>query len=58
MSSSVPTSASSPGRLLAEQMSAKLGVPVLDGVVCGLMVAEGLVKAGYSTSKIRRYKPC
>lgn len=43
---------------MAEKLSAKLGVPVLDGIVCGLMVAEGLVKAGYSTSKIRRYKPC
>ena len=42
---------------MAEEMSAKLGVPVLDGIVCGLIVATGLVKAGYTTSKIRRYKP-
>ena len=42
---------------MAEKMSAKLGVPVLDGIVCGLIVATGLVKAGYTTSKIRRYKP-
>jgi len=37
-------------------MSKKLGVPVLDGVVCALIVASGFVKAGLSTSKIRRYR--
>ena len=41
---------------MAEKMSAKLGVPVLDGVVSALIIATGLVKAGYTTSKIRRYK--
>ena len=41
---------------LAPSMSKKLGVPVLDGVVCALIVASGLVKAGMSTSKIRRYR--
>lgn len=40
---------------LASSMSEKLGVPVLDGVVCALIIASGLVKAGLSTSKIRRY---
>ena len=39
-----------------EKMSAELGVPVLDGVVSALIIATGLVKAGYTTSKIRRYK--
>jgi len=39
-----------------KRMSEKLGVPVLDGIVCALIVATGLVKAGYSTSKIRRFK--
>ena len=34
----------------------KLGAPVLDGVVCALIIASGLVKYGVSTSKIRRYK--
>ena len=34
----------------------KLGVPVLDGIHCALMMAVGCVKAGYTTSKIRRYK--
>ena len=41
---------------MSEQMSAELGVPVLDGVVSALIIATGLVKAGYTTSKIRRYK--
>lgn len=41
---------------LAPSMSKKLGVPVLDGVVCALIVASGFVKAGLSTSKIRRYR--
>lgn len=30
-------------------------VPVLDPIVCALIIASGLVKANYSTSKIRRY---
>lgn len=30
-------------------------VPVLDSVVCALIIASGLVKANYSISKIRRY---
>lgn len=30
-------------------------VPVLDPIVCALVIASGLVKSNYSTSKIRRY---
>ena len=41
---------------MSEKMSAELSVPVLDGVVSALIIATGLVKAGYTTSKIRRYK--
>jgi len=41
---------------LGDTLQDKLGVPVLDGVVCGLIIAEGLVRASYSTSKICRYK--
>lgn len=41
---------------MSEKMSAELGIPVLDGVVSALIIATGLVKAGYTTSKIRRYK--
>jgi len=40
---------------LNKSMSEELGVPVLDGVVCSLIIACGLVKAGLSTSKIRRF---
>jgi allantoin racemase len=42
---------------LDRNMEKELGVPVLDGVVCALIIAEGLVKYGVSTSKIRRYNP-
>jgi allantoin racemase len=33
----------------------KLGVPVLDGVVCALILAIGLVRYGVSTSKALGY---
>ena len=35
----------------------KMGVPTLDGVVCALMVAEGLVRYGVSTSKVLGFNP-
>jgi allantoin racemase len=35
----------------------KLDVPVLDGIVCAMIIAAGLVKYGVSTSKIRKYNP-
>lgn len=41
-----------------KRMAEKLGVPVLDGIVCALIIATGLVKSGYTTSKIRRFKDC
>ena len=40
---------------MANNMKQKLHVPVLDGVVCALIMASGMVKAGITTSKIRRY---
>ena len=40
---------------LDKKLQKKLDVPVLDGVVCALIIATGLVKYGVSTSKIRRY---
>lgn len=40
---------------LDKKMEKELGVPVLDGVICGLIIASGLVKYGVSISKIRRY---
>ncbi len=42
---------------LDKRLQKKLGVPVLDGVICALIIATGLVKYGVSTSKIRRYNP-
>jgi len=41
---------------LDKRLEEKLGAPVLDGVVCALIIASGLVKYNVSTSKIRRYK--
>lgn len=35
----------------------KLSVPVLDGVVCALIIANGLANYGVSISKARRYNP-
>ncbi|ADE57946.1 MULTISPECIES: aspartate/glutamate racemase family protein [Aminobacterium] len=42
---------------LDKSMEKELGVPVLDGVVCALIVASGMVRYGVSTSKKRRYNP-
>ena len=41
---------------LDKRLEQELGVPVLDGVVCALIIAAGLVKYQVSTSKIRRYR--
>ncbi len=38
-----------------KRLQEQFGVPVLDGVVCALIIASGLVKYGVSTSKARRY---
>jgi len=42
---------------LDKPLQDKLGVPVLDGIVCALIIASGLVKYGVSINKIRRYNP-
>jgi allantoin racemase len=42
---------------LDKRLQERLGVPVLDGVVCGLIIAFGLSRYGASTSKARRYNP-
>jgi allantoin racemase len=42
---------------LDKQLQQELAVPVLDGVICALNIAVGLVRTGISTSKIRRYNP-
>lgn len=41
---------------LDKKLEKELGVPVLDGVVCALIIITGFVKSGLSTSKVRRYK--
>jgi allantoin racemase len=40
-----------------KHIQAKLGVPTLDGVVCALMIAEGLARYGVGTSKVLGYDP-
>lgn len=40
---------------LDKRMEKELRVPVLDGVICALIIASGLVKYGVSISKKRRY---
>lgn len=42
---------------LDKYLEEQLGVPVLDGIVCALIIATGLVKYGVSQSKIRKYNP-
>jgi allantoin racemase len=42
---------------LDKRLQEKIGVPVLDGVVCALIIASGLARYGVSTSKARRYNP-
>ena len=42
---------------LDKRLQELLGIPVLDGVVCALILASGLLKYGISTSKARRYNP-
>jgi allantoin racemase len=42
---------------LDKDLQEALHIPVLDGIVCALMIAEGLIRYGVSTSKMRRYNP-
>lgn len=37
-------------------LQAELGLPVVDGVRCGLVMLEGLVRAGLKTSKVNGYQ--
>ena len=43
-------------RLLDKKMQKALGVPVLDGVVCAVKMAEGLIDYQTVTSKVRAFK--
>ena len=40
-----------------KRIQEQFGVPVLDGIICALIIASGLVKYEVSTSKARRYNP-
>ncbi len=40
---------------LDKSISKQLGVPVLDGIICALIIATGMVKAGITTSKYCKY---
>ncbi|MFF3492734.1 aspartate/glutamate racemase family protein [Streptomyces sp. NPDC002795] len=42
---------------LADEVKARTGVPVVDGVAAAVTVAESLVRMGLSTSKVRTYAP-
>ena len=42
---------------MAKDIQSRIGVPVLDGVVCGLIILSGMVRAGIRTSKIGRFRP-
>lgn len=42
---------------LDKRLQAELNAPVLDGVICALIIASGLAKYGVGTSKVRRYNP-
>jgi len=40
-----------------KELQRRLGVPVLDGVICALILAAGFARYGVATSKVRRYNP-
>jgi allantoin racemase len=40
---------------LMHQLSEEFGIPVIDGISCAVGMAEALVSAGLSTSKVRTY---
>ena len=42
---------------LDEQVKARTGVPVVDGVAAAVTIAESLVRLGLRTSKVRTYAP-
>ena len=41
----------------AQSLEEELEIPVLDGVVCGVKLAESLVELGKTTSKYKTYRP-
>ena len=41
---------------IAKELETDLGIPVLDGVTCALILATGLVKRGWAQSKFWRFR--
>lgn len=41
---------------LDQLLTRQVGFPVLDGVSCGLILLEGMVRSGISISKVRRFR--
>jgi len=42
---------------LDKPLQAALGIPVLDGIICALIIVSGLIQYGVSTSKQCKYNP-
>ncbi len=42
---------------LDKSLQAAAGAPVLDGIICALIIVSGLIQYGISTSKIQKYNP-
>lgn len=42
---------------LDKPLQAAVGAPVLDGIICALIIVSGLIQYGVPTSKIRKYNP-
>jgi allantoin racemase len=41
----------------AQELEHELNIPVLDGVVCAVKIAEAIVELGKTTSKHKTYRP-
>ena len=41
----------------AQELEQELSIPVLDGVVCAVKIAEAIVELGKTTSKHKTYRP-
>ena len=41
---------------IRQRLQEEVQIPVLDSVICGLIVVSGFIKHGVSISKVRRYK--
>ena len=41
---------------LDQMLTQRVGIPVLDGITCGLILLEGMIRSGISISKVRRFR--